>query len=139
MTFELPMAPSQTDEISCSSCTAACCRKGMVMQMTKAEVSRHRRQMDLKTILKPRDYPQALPATERVIKPDGQVVEGDTTIDVPSYHGLFVLESDCGYLEGNKCTIYDDPHKPDVCTEFEVGSQACRLIREASGIDNLPQ
>jgi len=68
------MASVQTDEIACANCSAACCRKGMAMQMTKAEVSRHHRRMDLRQIAKPRPYSQQLPAIERVIDANGQTI-----------------------------------------------------------------
>lgn len=132
MPHELPMAPTGGGEINCSNCTAACCRGGMAMPMTAHEAYTHRRKMALQMVVKPRTSAQTL--TARVVDPEGRPTEETETIELPRNTGLYLLIQDCGYLDGNICTIYDQANKPKVCAEFEVASAACISVRAGRGV-----
>ncbi len=53
--------------------------------------------------------------------------------------GLYGFKTDCGYLvdtgDGHAfCSAYEDPARPEICSEFEEGSRACAKIRNRYGV-----
>ena len=54
--------------------------------------------------------------------------------------GQYETFSDCGYLEIDEvsgmgiCTAINDPNRPNACTEFQIGSEACVYMRRGYGI-----
>ena len=48
---------------------------------------------------------------------------------------LFLLESKCGFVVNNICSVYDDPRRPDICGRFKAGGKVCNEIKDSKRIE----
>ena len=117
--------------IDCGKCPAACCREGVVI-----ELSEHERQTleSAGALLK-----EVRPAEEQTRK--RRLFGRAATIEVP---GLYKLQADCPFLADDmSCAVYDQPDvRPEVCGELRTGSYRCITIQQAridSGEDDYGQ
>ncbi len=123
-----------SEEISCETCVAACCRAGMTFMLSETEVSIHRRQMRLKSILKPRDYAQRFPVDAQRLDANGNIKKVRTNLPIPKRTGFYILLTDCGNIaEDNSCANYEN--RPQSCRTYEIGSEECRAARAEFGLD----
>lgn len=123
-------------EVSCANCRAACCRSGSLLILSSSEHQRHRAAMKLKTMTKPRDYPQAAIVQAEGVDASGRKYPIPTRMNLPRNHGLYLMEQDCAHIGDDfGCEIYDAPHRPQSCASYEVGSEACLAARAAMGIE----
>jgi Fe-S-cluster containining protein len=116
-------------EVNCNSCTAACCRKGMNISLSKTGVF-------LNVLSMPRKV--HIPASDAiryvVFEPTDHEPEGSIGELFPGYD-YGELMQDCGNITpDNTCTIYDSPNRPRACATFEVGSLACLTARQNAGL-----
>ena len=134
---------SQNSSVSCDACVAACCRAGSSIMLSDTERQRHRRRMNLQTLVKLRPYRQTVEVTNNQVD-DGsaQIRAVPGTLSVPAHRGFYVFLSDCQYLqrpaddengENKTCSIYES--RPEACKNYEVGSSACLAARAKFGLD----
>jgi Fe-S-cluster containining protein len=115
-------------DISCENCTAACCRAGVNLAMSKREAV----MVGLKITRKV--HIRAEPGFRRVQLEPSEWFPNGLDADVPPDIEFSTLTADCGHLAvDNTCTIYDNPEKPQACSSFVVGSKACLYARELVG------
>jgi len=101
--------------------------------MTELEHEQHRRFMETKIVLKPKNYEQAAPIKMEVLDKNGKRSPREAVISVRKHYGWYVLRSDCGHLENYNCGDYD--HRPQACKEYEMGGEACLNARAMAGLD----
>lgn len=137
-------------EVNCQSCSAACCKGPETMELTLEEASFMLRGGNtLITIAQPDDhdrenilYPQGWqmapddPTNPRLAQP--LVLKGSEFEPLAAGLGRYTLWGTCKYLETDtdgweRCGAYDQ--RPNVCKDFPVGSQKCRLMRVMAGVD----
>lgn len=118
-------------QYNCGNCVALCCRKGVNMELSEAEVAfMQRGGTELSEVSPP------TPETSRRVKFLPLI-----TRTQPAQNGTYRLESDCGYLTvdtetGQKiCGAYEDPQRPEVCDAFKAGEYGCMTMRVLSGVD----
>ncbi len=87
----------------CMGCRGSCCRSGTLLPLSAEEMV--------------------------FLSEAGTDIENHTPISPLTDKGLWVLRSACGYLieeDGEaKCAAFDDTRRPDICSAFKAGSQAC--------------
>lgn len=102
----------------CSGCVGACCRQGMRVELNRAEA----------------DFISEGGGGLRSIVP--------VPLDQPEIRGVFVLTTDCGYLQKKdgwlQCSAHENPNRPRACLEFAAGSVACNNARLPRGIAPIP-
>lgn len=118
----IPLEGADT-QILCSGCAAACCREGVVMSLNAEEaqfLSEHGTTLEV------------YDASERSL--GRRILE--RLIRKPSDNRqLMKLTSDCGNLETNSdtgrldCSAYYDKRRPQICSNFKMGSYACGLLQ----------
>jgi hypothetical protein len=109
--------------------------------LTSIELQKHRRAMSLKTLVKRQAHRQEVGVTADQIGDNGQHVPLETTLSLPSHHGMYVFLLDGRNLETSRadggenkhCTVYDQ--QPTGCRNFEPGSRACLSTRAKFGLD----
>lgn len=127
-------------EYGCETCVGACCSRLIKLPLELAEVEFLE---EGGTILTP-----LLPASPDVCWSDR--LDGETSADpleqecidiaptLGDEQGYYRLETDCGYREQNgdwqRCTVFDDTRRPQVCHDFEASSPTCHLIRLSRGL-----
>jgi hypothetical protein len=130
-------------EVSCDTCVAGCCRKGMTIFLTDKEAAQQRRTMNLRRIKSAVNYERELPAEQQTIDIAGQMTLADIVVTVPKYCGVYVLREDCGNLgeapgggENRPCLIHEkEGLYPEACHSFTVGSPKCLAQRAQYGLD----
>lgn len=123
-----------SDDVSCDTCTALCCRAPVGMTMTPDEYNMHRHTMDLALVVKAKDYPQEVAVKMPIWGPK---TNGSKRLNVPKGFGVYQLQSGCANLaQDNTCTIYKT--RPTCCRTFELGSPACLTLRQEAGLDPVP-
>jgi|GEM_PF-1641717 Fe-S-cluster containining protein len=136
-------------ELSCKSCTAACCKGPEVMELTESEAAfLEAGDSQLLPITAPvnflRDrvaYPQAVKIDQVTGEVTPVFAKGEEDErSLASGVGRYMLVGSCGYLMTDAqgweyCSVYAD--RPRVCREFEVGGEDCHRIRALHGIDTL--
>ncbi len=138
MSFEAEPGPETNTDISCANCVAACCRAGATLMMTKDEASQHRRAMQTKVLMRPKDYPQRMPLDQSVLDEDGNRVRKRVMAAIPRKYGFYILLTDCGHIaEDFSCNDYEN--RPESCRSYEVGSEACLDARATFGLDGHEQ
>lgn len=125
------------DEISCSSCVGACCRKGTMQELTAKEARFFRDNGNrLKTLYRPVTHTEVvsieLGHTVSIINGLPHKVVHSDFMTLTAGHGAYLMENDCAFLEdttvGPKCTSYED--RPGICRDFTEGGFGCQQIRE---------
>lgn len=126
------------NRVSCENCLAACCKGPESILLSDKEAKFLRKAgARLVDVIKPKpeDRLENMPAKFIPVGDDKYSPEfwsqpvGFDEIDVPGGYGIFRLLGDCPFLVSNMCSIYDDPQKPAVCSEFAVGSEDCLSAR----------
>lgn len=138
-----PVTRAAAPDVSCDTCVAACCRKGISIFLTDKEYSQQRRNMSLRRVKAAVSYQRELAVRQDTVDIAGHRTTRDTVVSVPKYHGVYVLAEDCGNLgpapgggEDRPCRIHHDPELyPQACRSFEVGSDKCLAQRAAFGLD----
>lgn len=112
------MSETTPKEVSCQNCVGACCQGGIGMRLSHEEL--------------------------RFMEDGGSSL----TVEVAARSntdGIYFLNGDCRYLTAptledarRDCSVHDNPRRPRVCGNFEVGSRACILARAAHGIETTP-
>ena len=132
----------EASDVSCQTCVAACCRKGMTIMLTDKEASQQRRAMSLQRIKASVNYARDIPVQVETVDIAGNVTKLDTTLHVPKYRGVYALREHCGNLgesadgsENRPCKIHNDDGYPEACEAFEVGSPSCLAKRAEYGLD----
>ena len=46
------------------------------------------------------------------------------------YNTGFIMETDCPFLENNKCRLHNTPQQPQCCSDNHAGGQLCLKIRQ---------
>jgi Fe-S-cluster containining protein len=137
-------------EVSCQTCTAACCKGPETMELSAEEADFMLAGGNtLIPIAEPVDYdrdrvlyPQGwqmddvFPTNPKLAKP--LVVKGSEYEPLDAGMGRYTLWGVCKYLlvteDGSEvCRVYDQ--RPNVCKDFPVGGQKCRLMRVMAGVD----
>jgi hypothetical protein len=130
-------------EVSCDTCVAACCRKGVTIFLTDKEATQQRRTMNIRRIKAAANYDRVLPAQQHTIDIAGQLTLADIEVRVPKYIGVYVFREDCRNLgeapgggENRPCLIHDkEGLYPQACQSFTVGSPKCLAQRAQYGLD----
>ncbi|HET7827558.1 MAG TPA: YkgJ family cysteine cluster protein [Candidatus Saccharimonadales bacterium] len=136
-------------EVSCQNCRAACCkgRPALIMQLSPAELEFMRASGNiLQPIEEPVDYdredaryPIGIASVDNERRTIRWLFEaGRETEPLPSGMGRYALLGTCKYLETDeagweRCSVYED--RPQVCRDFEEGSDKCLLLRKLEGLD----
>jgi Fe-S-cluster containining protein len=115
-------------EVSCETCTAACCKKGMSLNLNDTEKNTLESSGTILSIVPSKDKIQTLAVRFGLSNPN------------------YLLESDCGLLSKTTefagklaCSIHYSEEFPDVCREFPVGGYACRELRARAGVDTTAE
>lgn len=133
-------------EISCNNCQAACCQGNTLIKLSRTELKfMEKGGNTFITVAKPKKrdrenvaYPQGYEIDE-----DGkqQLIyrKGHETYPLQRDYGRYLMLGECAYLAVDDsgwqhCSVYED--RPAACSEFEVGSYACRLLRVINGVDD---
>jgi Fe-S-cluster containining protein len=100
----------------CHNCTSACCREGVIMELTDLEAAFLR-----------------AAGTEMYEREKEKRA-------VPSPYGDWQLLTDCAYLKTGDdgrtlCSIHKSPERPSICQFFEEGGWGCLRIRRKAGVD----
>jgi hypothetical protein len=118
-------------EYGCNTCVAACCKKGVRMPLSPAEVSF----MEAGGTVLEEVVPAVDPGRRRVrLLPL-------LTVRTPGSEGVYELQNDCGYKgtdpdSGQQiCNAYNDPGRPEICGDFDEGGFRCRTMRVEVGVD----
>lgn len=154
----------------CGGCDGACCRQGVIIEFTDQEaafmraggtqieyeftrlVPAKRAAVELLGYQSVRDQylnnlKEALynPATSDEDH-DRLRVMWDVLAGEDPQRPRYILGTDCGYLNTGvvpaTCTVYDDPNKPRICSDFEAGSYHCENLRERGiqiGLQIIPK
>ena len=114
----LPLFP--VTESLCGSCTALCCSKGTIIELS----------LDEATYLTDNGAELAETDLPPVYDETGETIETYT---------FYLMKRDCPFLvqaAGGTalCSIYEDPKRPAVCGEFQAASQPCYNMRQVKGI-----
>ncbi len=121
-------------EVSCDTCTAQCCRAPTEMTLSNLEFQQHRHSIGVKVVIKPRPYLQRFDTPQSWVMENGETRFFQLRGLLPSEHGVYKLEQDCGNLQpDHSCGIYEQ--RPWACQVFELGSPACLRMRRAAGLD----
>jgi hypothetical protein len=124
------LTPSILRNVNCSTCTAACCRKGVAMQLSPEEAETMR--LGGAELVQRDDAGQSS-KFRRVVTMLRLYLPQDT---------YYRLETDCGYLVEDPstgqllCSIYGEGYRPRTCNDFKAGSFDCLFIRNEVGIDH---
>lgn len=135
----VPIAQSEevNDEISCSSCVGACCRKGTMQELTAREAKSFRDSGNqLRTLHRPVTHTGVvaieLGHTISIIDGIPHKLKHTESMMLTAGHGVYLMENDCVFLEevteGPRCTSYED--RPGICRDFTVGGFGCQQVRE---------
>jgi Fe-S-cluster containining protein len=98
--------------INCDSCVGACCRRDIVLPLTKRE---HRRLVDAGTVLR-------------------LLTREELKANLAASPGIFLryyqFETDCGNLdtETNQCNDYEN--RPEGCRDFNPGTPMCQTMKD---------
>jgi hypothetical protein len=138
-----PFGDRELADVSCDTCVAACCRKGMTILLTDKETAKQRRTMSLQRIKRAVNYERDLPAQQQTIDIAGQLHITEVVLTVPKYYGVYRFTEDCGNLgetpdggENRPCLIHEDDRLyPEACHSFTVGSPKCLAQRAQYGLD----
>jgi hypothetical protein len=132
----------QEISVSCDTCVAACCRRGMTLTLTDKEVSQQRRAMKLQRIKASVNYARDIPVQMGTVDIAGHASTTETYVHVPKYSGVYALREHCGNLgesadggENRPCLIHEQEGYPQACRAFVVGSPACLARRAEFGLD----
>lgn len=127
-------------EYGCETCVGACCTRMMKLPLNLPEVEYLEEGGTLLTPLLP-----AEPNTSWKDKLAGQASSdplAQECIDIAQTlgagQGYYRLETDCAYRaqEGDwqRCMVFNDGSRPQVCHDFEPGSPTCQLVRLSRGL-----
>jgi hypothetical protein len=89
----------------------------------------------LETVIEPTRKPYMYTETQT---PHQQFLQ-ETAMQLPEGVGLFMLLTDCAYLQPVQngmaaCAIFGEPQRPAVCSGFTAGGPTCRTIRLTRGV-----
>ncbi|MGE5042012.1 MAG: YkgJ family cysteine cluster protein [Candidatus Levyibacteriota bacterium] len=117
--------------ISCNSCVGACCRKGMLIELSQAEeIFLRQGGTRLAGLYKAGERADWAAKNAGETSPN---IRTQSLINNLSHlapgNGLYLLLTDCGYLDKNtaKCTEYRNRTAP--CRAFQSGSAECIKTR----------
>ncbi len=126
MGFFPESGPNRSD-ISCDDCSAACCRAGMGITLSKTEVVLNSLKIKRKVVIPAEPNERSFTVHEPDSYPE------PFTAVIPANIEVSTLVEDCGHLDGNRCLIYDSPTRPEACDVMEVGSDECLNARKVAG------
>jgi len=112
-------------EIDClTDCNAVCCRRGKQLELTPKEVESLR--LVGTEILEL--IPPNLKSAQLFIRMVGSLRIEDY---LEKGLGVYLFWSDCGNLDGNECSIYNNNgQRPEVCKDTKPGGITCAHYRE---------
>jgi Fe-S-cluster containining protein len=113
----------------CRSCSAACCRYGVVMELTRNEVDF----MMSSGVSTERFDTEPKKGSKKQLA--SKIFSADTKES-------YILTKDCSFLELDNdigvmvCSIYFDESRPEICSKFKAGEYGCMSIRNMSSVDS---
>ncbi len=116
------------EDTLCRSCTAACCRSGVTMELNDTEV---KFLTDAGANLEMINQGSKRGLLANISK---RILSQDVVKD-------YVMIEDCVFLKENEetgvneCSIYSESSRPAICSRFKAGEYGCMLIRAINGID----
>ena len=128
--------------VSCESCAAACCVANTAMPLISAEV-----QFMEQSGTRLFEVVPAIPDVNWSKTVEDWDDEGDRTVQefikcsrvLEAGYGLYILKANCANLVERdgwlQCSAYDNPDRPRICREFQVGSISCLGMRIKRGVD----
>ena len=125
-------------EIKCSNCTAACCGPNIEVQLTDKEAEfLGEGGTQISQVLPP--FSIEVDYFPKPANYDAHQLSTAPTRQLKSNHGLYVLNSKCGYVKEEngwqQCRAFHNPKRPRICGEFPEAGNTCRLIRISRLVD----